>query len=74
MSYDGQYLEHVVNVHWQRQADEVIRAAVGGAGHHGSHRGGPLQSVLADGAQQILLVQGGKTQSLQEPGDKRNIQ
>lgn len=36
-SNDGHYLEHVVDVHRQCQADEVIRAAIGGTGHHGSH-------------------------------------
>lgn len=62
------YLEHVVDVHRQCQANVVVRAAIGGTGHHGAHRRGTLQGGVVDGAQKVLLVQGGETQGFEEPG------
>lgn len=60
-------VEHVVDVHGQRQADVVVVAAEGGAGDHGAHRGAAVQGALVDGAEQLLFVQRGEAQSLQEP-------
>lgn len=60
-------MENVVDVHGQRQADVVVVAAEGGARHHGAHRGAAVQGALVDGAEQLLFVQRGEAQSLEEP-------
>lgn len=60
-------VEYVIDVHGQRQADVVIVAAKGDAGHHGAHRGAAVQGVLVDGAEQLLLIQRGEAQSLEKP-------
>lgn len=60
-------MEHVVDVHRQRQADVVIVAAESGAGDHGAYRGAAVQGALVDGTEQLFFVQRGETQSFEEP-------
>lgn len=64
------HLEHVVDVDRQCKTYVVVRTIVGGSGHHWAHWGGALQCGLVDRAEQVLLIQGGKAESLQEPEDR----